>query len=174
MDHVDRTLAAVLAEWVDTQVRRLAAAASPIRHAPLPARRPRLAALRDRALALGLLQLFTVFGAACLSMQLMFDPRYRDFAVPLYLIPAVGFVWLNWLQRRAEGGGAMDLATALERPEERWLAVLGFASVLVMAVKEGPFNVESIGWTIVALLVFMPWLRLAWAVYRDQRKATKA
>lgn len=137
-------------------------------------RRPRFAALSDRALALGLLQFFTVFGAACLSMQLMFDPRYRDFAVPLYLIPAVGFVWLNWLQRRAEGGGAMDLATAAERPEERWLAVLGFASVIVMAVKEGPFNVESLGWTLVALLALLPWLRLAWAVYQEQRKAAKA
>lgn len=136
-------------------------------------RRPRFAALSDRALALGLLQFFTVFGAACLSMQLMFDPRYRDFAVPLYLIPAVGFVWLNWLQRRAEGGGAMDLATAAERPEERWLAVLGFAAVIVMAVKEGPFNVESLGWTLVALLAFLPWLRLAWAVYQEQRKAAK-
>jgi len=133
-------------------------------------RRPRLAALKDRALALSLLQTLTVFGAAALSMQLMFDPRYRDFAVALYLIPSVGFVWLDWLQRRAEGGNALDLATASTRREERWLAVIGGLCVIITAVKEGPLNVESLGWTLVALLVFMPWLRLAWAVYKSQRK----
>jgi len=133
-------------------------------------RRPRLNALKDRALALGLLQTLTAFGAAALSMQLMFDPRYRDFAVPLYLIPAVGFVWLNWLQRKAEGGNALDLATAPTRREERWLAVIGSLCVIVTAAKEGPRNLEALGWTLVALLVFLPWLRLAWAVYKNQRK----
>ncbi len=132
-------------------------------------RRPRLSGLRDRALALGLLQTLTVFGAAVLSMQLMFDPRYRDFAVPLYLIPAVGFIWLAWLQRRAEGGNALELATAATRHEERWLAVIGGLCVIVTAAKEGPLNVESLSWTLVALLLFMPWLRLAWAVYKGQR-----
>ncbi len=133
-------------------------------------RRPRLFQLSDRALSLGLLQTFAVFGAATLSMQLMFDPRYRDFAVALYLIPAVGFVWLNWLQRRAEGGGAEDLATAPTRREERWLSVIGVFCVIVTALKEGPFNVESIGWTLTALLVLLPWLRLAWAVYRSRKE----
>ncbi|MFN4283397.1 MAG: glycoside hydrolase family 17 [Alphaproteobacteria bacterium] len=133
-------------------------------------RRPRFGQLADRALALGLLQTFAVFGAAALSMQLLFDPRYRDFAVPLYLIPAVGFVWLNWLQRRAEGGNAMDLMTAPERREERWLAVIGAFCAVVTAMKEGPLNVEAMGWTLVALLAFLPWLRLSWIVYQSRRK----
>jgi hypothetical protein len=68
----------------------------------------------------------------------------------------------------------MDLATAPARHEERWLALFGVASVIVTAVKEGPFNVESLGWTLVALLACMPWLRLVWAVYQERRKTAKA
>lgn len=122
----------------------------------------------DRAMALGLLRGLTVFGATCIALQLLFDPRYRDFHTNAYLIPAVGFALLWWLQERMATG---PQSNALE---ERWLACLLGAATLVSLGRETLYNFEMIGWAATALIVALPWLYLAWVKARAARRARAA
>ncbi len=120
----------------------------------------------DRALTLGLLQFLTLFGAASIALQLLLDPRYRDFPTATYLIPAVGFAVLAWLQDR-------KLADRLDRltnyTEERWLACLLTGTAAISGLREGFANWESLGWMATALIIAFPWLRLAWLRSRALR-----
>ena len=75
----------------------------------------------------GLAPLRTLFlaGAAVVAVLLVVDPRYRDFPVGLYAVPAIGSALLAW--------------TGLVRPGrrwERWLALLLAGAALWNAVRE--------------------------------------
>lgn len=122
----------------------------------------------DRALTLGLLQGLTLFGATAISMQMLFDPRYRDFPTATYLIPAIGFAVLSWLQNcRA----APNTPSHPDYREERWLACLLFGAALISGIREGFANYESLGWMLTTFVVAAPWLRLAWASRRAEQAA---
>jgi exo-beta-1,3-glucanase (GH17 family) len=112
----------------------------------------------DRALTLGLLQFFTLFGATAVALQLLIDPRYRDFPTATYLIPAAGFALLAGLQDRKLDDRLHRLAN---HTEERWLACMLAVAALISGVREGFMNWESLGWMATALVVALPWLRLA-------------
>jgi glucan 1,3-beta-glucosidase len=125
-------------------------------------RRPRYGWF-DRALTLGLLQMMTLFGAAAIALQLVFDPRYRDFPTSTYLIPAVGFALLAWLQDRRLDDRSDRL---INHTEERWLACLLAGAAVISGILEGFANYESLAWMATALLIAGPWLRLAWSARR--------
>jgi exo-beta-1,3-glucanase (GH17 family) len=125
----------------------------------------------DRALTLGLLQFLTLFGATAIALQLLIDPRYRDFPTATYLIPAAGFALLAWLQDRRLADQVDRLANYAE---ERWLACMLAVAALISGVREGLMNWESLGWMATALIVAFPWLRLAWLRARALRSAAAA
>lgn len=125
----------------------------------------------DRALTLGLLRTLMLFGGAAIAMQLLFDPRYRDFPTATYLIPAVGFLVLGWLQSDKPPVGAG--AATPDFREERWLAVIMTGCTLVSVVREGLFvNYESMGWTGTLLLIAGPWLHLIWSERRSAQRVS--
>lgn len=125
----------------------------------------------DRALTLGLLRALMLFGGAAIAMQMLFDPRYRDFMTATYLIPAVGFLVLGWLQRDQTPVGA-NAATPDFR-EERWLALIMTGCTLVSVVREGLFvNYEAMAWTAILLLVAAPWLCLIWNARRSAQRVS--
>lgn len=130
-------------------------------------RRPRIGRF-DRALTLGLLQTLTLFGATSIALQLLFDPRYRDFPTAAFLVPAVGFALLSWLQDRRLADGAQRIANSVE---ERWLACLLALSAIITGIREGFENWESLGWMATALIIALPWLKLTWVAYRAARRA---
>jgi hypothetical protein len=120
----------------------------------------------DRGLTLGLLHTLTLFGATTIALQMLFDPRYRDFPTATYLIPAVGFAILSWLQRgKAPVGGNLTP----DYTEERWLSCILTVIALIAGVHEGFANYESLSWMATLLLIASPWLRLAWCTRRATR-----
>lgn len=134
-------------------------------------RRPRYSRF-DPAMALGLLQCLTLFGAAAIALLLLFDPRYRDFPTATYLIPAVGFALLHWLQHGKSADDAEEIQP--DHREERWLAYVMAGAALISGVREGFANWESLVWTATVLLTASPWLDLAWRSRQASRRVRLA
>ncbi len=125
-----------------------------------PADRPRTAPMRavlDRlgrpwtarqgpSLTLGLLQGVAVFAAAAISLALVFDPRYRDFPIAMFLVPAVGFLALGPRAR-----------AVTDAREELWLGRILAIAAIVIAIQEGPDNWQALGWSATALALALPW-----------------
>lgn len=84
---------------------------------------------------LGALRFAFLFGAATVNLLLVFDPRYRDVPLALYLVPFVGF----WLARLA--GSRVRVGA-----EERVLAAVIAAAVPVILWHEGWANPHSLAW----------------------------
>lgn len=125
----------------------------------------------DRALVLGLLQCLTLFGGAAISWQMLFDPRYRDFPIPTYLIPAVGFAVLYWLQRDRPVAAP---ETQPDYREERWLACMTAGAALINVLREGYANWESLLWTSTLAFIVWPWLRRVWRARQAVRGVSRA
>jgi len=85
---------------------------------------------------LGLLSGLVLLGVAVTALLHAFDARYRGFPWPLFAPAAVtaGLLWCAGLRRDAE---------ALE---ERWLATLVLACALLMVFREGPLNLQALGY----------------------------
>ena len=132
--------ALALARWVEGgSVRPLAAW-----------RRVRDADARGLDAALGTLRALFLFGAAVMALLLAFDPRYRDFPLPLHLVPAAAFALL------AVAGG-----TGEPEVEERWLAAWIAISAPFIAAVERPENLHALAWVGVAAAYAVPVLA-AW------------
>jgi hypothetical protein len=88
-----------------------------------------------------------------MQLTLLFDPRYRDFPLPVFAVPLVGVVARATLADLPRAGGGR---------EEMWaggvLAVGGVAS----AVAEGPLNMQSLAWSAAALVLATPPLLRVW------------
>ncbi|MBF0128685.1 MAG: hypothetical protein HQL33_01705 [Alphaproteobacteria bacterium] len=109
-----------------------------------------------RAVALGGLRGLALFGATMATLGLAFDPRYRDFPVAVFLIPALGF--LRFPPSSREAG---------EMVEEAWLgAVLALAAAAVL-VQEGMDNHQALAWVGVALALAWPGVRAGWLRVRS-------
>jgi exo-beta-1,3-glucanase (GH17 family) len=87
--------------------------------------------------ALGLVRALTLFGAAVVTLGLVFDARYRDFPVAVYAVPAVAFALLA-LRRRA--GRVAHLR------EEILLAGVAAAGAVVVVLLEGIANHQALAW----------------------------
>jgi glucan 1,3-beta-glucosidase len=109
---------------------------------------------------LGGLRALFLFGAAVLALLLVFDPRYRDFALPLHAVPAVAFALLAF----AGAAGEPDVE---ERVAAAWLAL---SAPIVIAV-ERPDNLHALAWTAVAAAYAVPVLSV-WL--RSRRTSTSA
>lgn len=86
--------------------------------------------LLDAALALGVLQLLAIAGAAVVALGLDFDQRYRDYPIWAFAVPAVAFALLRL---RAVGRAAA-------RPIELCFATLLALSAVFIALNENVFT----------------------------------
>jgi glucan 1,3-beta-glucosidase len=109
---------------------------------------------------LGLLQLVAMTAALALSLALAVDPRYRDFPIAAFVIPAIGFVLLR-------------AAPSQDGVEERWLGRLLALAAIAIGAREGPSNWEALGWCATMLALAWPWSGLARAVDWGQTEPAK-
>ncbi len=79
-----------------------------------------------------------VAGMAVSSLGLLFDSRYRDFPVSMFLIPAVGFALIR-----------LPVAPR----EEKAVAVLLAASAIGVSIHEGAANTQAWLWAAVGILL---------------------
>jgi exo-beta-1,3-glucanase (GH17 family) len=91
---------------------------------------------------LGLLRGVLLFGAAVAALLLAADPRYRDFPLWLYLLPALHGSLALW--GRADNGN-----------EERLCAVVIAGAVTVRWLTE-PANPQAIAWLLTGLALALP------------------
>jgi len=128
-----------LARWAaDTSIGSAAAAWARLRAIP--------AALPAPPTVLALLRGVLLFAAAAAALLLFVDPRYRDFPTLLYLVPALAFGTLGWLQTGRHGA------------EERICAVVLAVAVTGRWLSE-PANPEAVGWLVTGLILAAPALR---------------
>jgi glucan 1,3-beta-glucosidase len=94
---------------------------------------------------LGLLRAISLVGAAAISFGLICDPRYRDFPIQIYLVPAIGFAAEAWLQPRWATGEGGPVETVL-----CWLVII---QAVVLIALEGASNIQATGWALVLILL---------------------
>ncbi len=110
------------------------------------------------ALALGAVRLITLIAVASTTLALLFDPRYRDFPVAAFLVPALAFLVLAVMRPAPPGAdGREDVLLASV------LAVGGIALIC----REGIDNIQAVAFSGVAVA-------LAIAVGLDQRACLSA
>ena len=104
---------------------------------------------------LGTLRALFLFGAAVMALLLVFDPRYRDFPLPLHLVPAAAFALL-----------AVAGATGRPEIEERLMAAWIALSAPVVVAVERLDNLHALGWLGVAAAYAAPVLAAAFGPRR--------
>jgi exo-beta-1,3-glucanase (GH17 family) len=87
--------------------------------------------------------------AAVLQLLLLFDPRYRDFPYAAFAVPLVAVAARALLR---------DLPRAGAGREEWWVGVTLALAALAGAVREGPANLQALGWSLCALALAAPLL----------------
>ena len=100
----------------------------------------KFASLRGLAPALGLVWILTLFGAAVATLGLVFDARYRDFPVLVYLVPTIAFAVLVLCRRQNREA---DLR------EESLLAWILAAGGIAIVLLEGFVNHQAMAWAAV-------------------------
>ena len=102
------------------------------------------------------------WAAAVMQLLLLFDPRYRDFPLPVFIVPLVCVAARAALRDLPRGGGGR---------EEAWVGgVLALAAV-ASAIREGPVNLQSLAWNAAAVLLAAPLLLRAWPLARARARA---
>jgi exo-beta-1,3-glucanase (GH17 family) len=107
-----------------------------------------LAALRRGRLLFNYDSLWFIFlaSAAIFQMMLVFDPRYRDAPMPVFIVPVVAAVFRFWTKDKAGPLGWEDILAA------NVLAVGAIAS----AILEGGLNLDFVTWNFAALILAAP------------------
>jgi exo-beta-1,3-glucanase (GH17 family) len=107
-----------------------------------------LAALRRGKLLLNYDSLWFIFliSAAIFQMLLVFDARYRDAPMPVFIIPVIAAIFRFWTKDKPHSLGWEDILAA------NVLAVGALASAII----EGPNNLDFITWTVAALILAAP------------------
>ena len=129
--------------------------------------------LPDATLALGVLQLLAIAGAAVVALGLDFDQRYRDYPIWAFAVPAAAFALLQLRAARATFARQMPIelcfATLLAlsavfialnenvftRPEMRQSIAAAFGPAL-----RGDISGNSLIWCMVLLAFAYPWFAL--------------
>jgi glucan 1,3-beta-glucosidase len=102
----------------------------------------------DARIAIALLRLVALSGAATVSLGLCFDPRYRDFPLAAYIVPAIGFAV-------ADLRGKIWRAQS-DRREEAVLSLILAGTTIFIIINEGPRNLEAVAWCILNVLLALP------------------
>jgi exo-beta-1,3-glucanase (GH17 family) len=107
-----------------------------------------LAALRRGKLLLNYDSLTFIFlaGAAIFDTMLVFDGRYRDAPMPVFIIPVIAAILRFWTKDKPKNLRWEDLLTA------NTLAILAIADAII----EGQPNLDFITWSIAALIMAAP------------------
>jgi hypothetical protein len=107
-----------------------------------------LAALRRGRLMLNYDSLTFIFlvSAAIFQLMLVFDGRYRDAPMAVFIVPVIGAVFRFWTKDQPNQLGWEDFLAA------NTLA----AGAIISAVIEGPLNLDFITWSIAALALAAP------------------
>ena len=108
-----------------------------------PFRRP---AIRE---CIAILRLLALLGAATVSLGLCFDPRYKDFPIAAYMVPALFFLVADM----ARGG---LFAALSDRREEAGFALLLAGTAVFVFVNETPLNLMADIWVVLTLLLAVP------------------
>jgi len=111
-------------------------------------RRPRVATA-DPGLVLGLAHGLLGVAATIIAVTLVFDPRYRDFPIAIFLPAALALLARTRLSPGPDEPGAM----------ERTLAWVMLVCVPAGIVIEQWVNREAIAWAVTLALLAWPWLR---------------
>ncbi len=85
--------------------------------------------------------------AAVLQLLLLFDPRYRDFPIGVFVTPVVVVVVRAWWRDLPIDGGGR---------EEAWAGGVLALAAIAGAVQEGWSNHQSLAWTACALMLAAP------------------
>jgi exo-beta-1,3-glucanase (GH17 family) len=110
-------------------------------------RRPlRLPEIRQ---SIAVLRLAALLGAATVSLGLCFDPRYKDFPVAAYLVPALFFLVADI----ARGG---LFAALSDRREEAGVALLLAGTTVYILINETPLNLMADLWCVLTLMLILP------------------
>ncbi len=117
---------------------------APVRDIVAALRSRTFRAFRGLDFAIGLVRGLTLFGAAVVTLGLVFDARYRDFPVAVYAVPAVAFVVLSFCRR---GNRAADCR------EEILLAMVLAAGGSAIALLEGFANHQALAWAVVNFIL---------------------
>jgi exo-beta-1,3-glucanase (GH17 family) len=107
-----------------------------------------LAALRRGRLLFNYDSLWFVFlaSAAIFQVMLVFDGRYRDAPLPVFIIPAIAAVFRFWTKDRPKHLGWEEILAA------NALALLA----IVDAIMEGAKNLDFVTWNVAALVLAAP------------------
>jgi len=100
-----------------------------------------------RGWALDDLSFVFLWTAMALQLLLLVDPRYRDFPLASFAVPLVAVVARALLRDLPRGGGGR---------EELWAGGALALAALGSAVREGPANLQAMGWTACALILAAP------------------
>ena len=87
-----------------------------------------------------------VWTALVMQLLLLFDPRYRDFPLPVFVVPLIATVSRALLGDLPRGGGK----------EELWAGGTLAVAAVASAINEGPLNTQSLIWNAAALLLAAP------------------
>ena len=102
-----------------------------------------------------------VWTAAVMQLLLLFDPRYRDFPLPVFIVPLIAALTRLLLGDVPRVGGR----------EAWWAGGTLAVAALASAVNEGPLNLQSLAWNAAALVLAAPVLLSA---FRPARVAVPA
>jgi exo-beta-1,3-glucanase (GH17 family) len=100
-----------------------------------------------RDFALDDLSFVFLWTAMALQLLLLVDPRYRDFPFAAFAVPLVAVAARALLRDLPRGGGGR---------EELWAGGALVLAALASAMREGPANLQAMGWTVCALVLAAP------------------
>lgn len=100
----------------------------------------------DPAVLSGLLRGIVLFAAAIAGILLFADPRYRDFPILLYLLPAAILLVAGWHPDSRHG-------------REEWICSLVLALMVIGRWFYEPTNLQAIAWLTTGLALAAPTLR---------------
>ena len=83
-----------------------------------------------------------------MQLLLLFDPRYRDFALPVFIVPLIATLTRLGQRDGPRGGGC----------EELWAGGTLAVAAVASAINEGPLNLQSLAWNVAALVLAAPLL----------------
>ncbi len=129
-------------------IRRADAILSGEKLAPVTSGAMVLAALRRGRLLLNYDALWFVFlaGAAVFEAMLVFDGRYRDASMPVFIVPVIAAVLRIWTKDKPQAMGWEEILAA------NALALLAIAD----AIMEGSGNLDFVVWNVAALVMAGP------------------